>query len=96
MKQTAQLRRSTALTAFAWLLLTIAPVRALGAQPKSTALVQAVDAVTMTVSDMDCAVRFYGQVLSFSKVSDEEVTGQEYEHLQGVFGVRIRMVRMRL
>ncbi len=58
--------------------------------------VQAVDAVGMTVSDMDRSVEFYSKVLSFEKVSDVEVTGEEYEHLQGVFGLRMRMVRMRL
>jgi catechol 2,3-dioxygenase-like lactoylglutathione lyase family enzyme len=50
----------------------------------------------MTVSDIDRAVTFYSGVLSFHKVSDIEVTGEEYEHLEGVFGVRMRVVRMRL
>jgi catechol 2,3-dioxygenase-like lactoylglutathione lyase family enzyme len=35
-------------------------------------------------------------VLSFEKVSDVEVTGEDYERLQGVFGLRMRVVRMRL
>jgi len=35
-------------------------------------------------------------VLSFDRVSDVEVTGEEYERLQGVFGLRLRVVRMRL
>ncbi|HXG94454.1 MAG TPA: VOC family protein [Blastocatellia bacterium] len=50
----------------------------------------------MTVSDADRAVEFYSKALSFEKVSDVEVTGDEYEHLQGVFGLRMRIVRMRL
>jgi catechol 2,3-dioxygenase-like lactoylglutathione lyase family enzyme len=45
---------------------------------------------------MDRAVAFYGDVLTFQKVSDVEVAGPEYEHLQGVFGARMRVVRMRL
>lgn len=65
-------------------------------QPVPHSLVVAVDAVGMTVSDMDRAVEFYGTVLSFEKVSDVEVAGSEYEHLQGVFGLRMRVVRMRL
>lgn len=65
-------------------------------QPAPQPLVAAVDAVGMTVSDMDRAVEFYGMVLSFEKVSDVEVAGSEYEHLQGVFGLRMRVVRMRL
>lgn len=59
-------------------------------------LVAAVDAVGMTVAEMDLSVEFYSHVLSFEKVSDVEVWGTEYEHLQGVFGLRMRVVRMRL
>jgi catechol 2,3-dioxygenase-like lactoylglutathione lyase family enzyme len=65
-------------------------------QPVPQPLVAAVDAVGMTVSDMDPALEFYGKVLAFEKVSDVEVAGTTYEHLQGVFGVRMRVVRMRL
>ncbi|HKA36602.1 MAG TPA: VOC family protein, partial [Thermoanaerobaculia bacterium] len=39
---------------------------------------------------------FYAKVLTFEKVSDVEVTGAEYEHLEGVFGLRMRVVRMKL
>lgn len=58
--------------------------------------VQAVSAIGMTVSDMDRAVAFYAGVLAFEKVSDVEVWGEAYEHLQGLFGLRMRVVRMRL
>src|SRR5262245_20050750 len=68
--------------------------RGLDAQPAS--LVRAVDAVGMTVADMDRSVAFYGQVLGFTKVSDVEAWGEDYERLQGVFGLRMRVVRMRL
>jgi catechol 2,3-dioxygenase-like lactoylglutathione lyase family enzyme len=61
-----------------------------------TALVTGVASVGMTVSDMDRAVDFYSRVLTFEKVSDVEVTGASYERLQGVFGLRMRVVRMRL
>jgi len=54
-----------------------------------------VESVGMTVSDMDRAVEFYS-ALAFQKVSDVEVLGDEYEHLEGVFGARIRIVRMQL
>ncbi|HET6892948.1 MAG TPA: VOC family protein, partial [Pyrinomonadaceae bacterium] len=50
----------------------------------------------MTVSDMDRSIEFYSKILSFEKVSDVELTGENYERLQGVFGLRIRVVRMRL
>src|SRR5215469_15750124 len=60
------------------------------------ALVERVDAVGMTVSDMDRAVGFYSNVLTFEKVSDVELAGENYEHLEGVFGLRMRVVRMKL
>lgn len=63
---------------------------------KSPALVDGVDSVGITVSDMDRAVEFYSRVLTFEKISDTEVFGEDYEHLEGVFGLRIRLVRMRL
>jgi catechol 2,3-dioxygenase-like lactoylglutathione lyase family enzyme len=59
-------------------------------------LVEQVGAIGMTVSDMDRSVDFYSRVLSFEKVSDVEVTGEDYERLQGVFGLRMRVVRMHL
>ena len=58
--------------------------------------VAAVGAVGMTVSDVDRSVEFFKRVLSFEKVSDAEVAGTEYEHLQGLFGLRMRVVRMKL
>lgn len=64
-------------------------------QPRSS-LVSGVDAVEITVSDMDRAVDFYSKVLTFEKVSDNEVAGDNYEHLEGVFGLRMRVVRMHL
>ncbi len=68
---------------------------AAGAAPQAR-LVRSVEAVTFTVSDMERSVDFYSRVLSFEKVSDVEVNGSEYEHLEGVFGMRMRAVRMRL
>lgn len=60
------------------------------------ALIDGVDAIGITVSDMDRAVEFYSHVLTFEKVSETEVTGENFEHLEGVFGLRARVVRMRL
>jgi catechol 2,3-dioxygenase-like lactoylglutathione lyase family enzyme len=59
-------------------------------------LVTAVDSIGLTVSDLDRSIAFYSKVLSFEKVSEIEVEGPEYEHLQGVFGLRMRMARLRL
>ncbi len=55
----------------------------------------AIESVGMTVSDMDQAVEFYS-ALTFQKVSDDEVLGDDFEHLEGVFGARMRIVRMQL
>src|SRR4029077_15589652 len=59
-----------------------------------TAPVIAVDSVAVTVSDMNRAIDFYTHVLTFEKVADREVAGDEYEHLFGVFGLRVRSVRL--
>ena len=45
-------------------------------------LVKGVDLIAITVSDMDRAVDFYSSVLTFRKVSDAEVSGEDYEHAQ--------------
>jgi catechol 2,3-dioxygenase-like lactoylglutathione lyase family enzyme len=66
------------------------------AASNSTVPVTAVDSVGITVADMSRAVDFYTSVLSFEKVSDVEVSGREYELLSGVFGARMRVVRLRL
>jgi catechol 2,3-dioxygenase-like lactoylglutathione lyase family enzyme len=67
-----------------------------GFAQQHSALVEGVDAIGITVSDMDRAVDFYSKVLTFEKVSDTEVAGENYEHLEGVFGLRMRVVRMKL
>jgi len=68
----------------------------LAQNPANSNVVVAVESVGMTVSDMDRAIEFYSNVLSFKKVSDVEVLGAEYEQLQGLFGVRLRIVKLQL
>jgi catechol 2,3-dioxygenase-like lactoylglutathione lyase family enzyme len=84
--------RGIAITISLLIALQLPPLSAQTAAP----VVSGVDSVAITVSDMDRAVDFYSRVLTFQKVSDAEVSGEEYEHLAGVFGVRIRVVRMKL
>jgi catechol 2,3-dioxygenase-like lactoylglutathione lyase family enzyme len=72
------------------------PASVLLSQQQTESAVTTVDSVGMTVSDMNRAIAFYSQVLTFKKVSDVEVLGTEYEQLQGLFGVRLRVVRMQL
>jgi catechol 2,3-dioxygenase-like lactoylglutathione lyase family enzyme len=90
---------------FLLLLLFLLPTaRSVTAEPASAStsllngpsLVQAVDVIGMTVGDMDRSVEFFSNVLTFEKVSDVEVAGSDYERLQGLFGVRMRVVRMKL
>ena len=59
-------------------------------------LVQAVESVGMTVADVDRSIDFYSRVLLFQKTSDVELEGNDYERLEGVFGLRMRVVSMRL
>lgn len=79
-----------------WLATGLVVLVGLCASAQSGSLISSVDAVDMTVSDMDRAVDFYSRVLTFQKVSDIEVSGATYEALEGVFGVRMGLVRMRL
>jgi len=62
----------------------------------SISQVRKVGAVGITVSEMNRSVSFYSEVLGFKKVSDMELFGAGYESLQGIFGLRIRIVRMQL
>jgi len=70
------------------------------AQPKSnfasSAQVIAVGPIQMTVADMDRSVDFYSRVLTFEKTLDTEIAGENVERLFGVFGARVRVVRMKL
>jgi len=72
------------------------PAEAAARSSINEAPVQSVDSVGMTVSDVDRSVDFYSRVLSFAKISDVELAGSAFEHLEGVFGLRMRVVRMRL
>jgi catechol 2,3-dioxygenase-like lactoylglutathione lyase family enzyme len=58
--------------------------------------IRSIGPVITTVADMDRSVEFYSRVLTFEKMSDTEVAGDDLEHLFGVFGSRARIVRMRL
>jgi catechol 2,3-dioxygenase-like lactoylglutathione lyase family enzyme len=59
-------------------------------------VVQRVDAVGITVQDMDRALNFFTKVLPFEKISEVEVHGSEYEKLKGLFGIHYKKVRLRL
>ena len=60
------------------------------------AQVTRVDAIGITVKDMNRSLPFYTDVLGFEKVSDEEMQGTSIEELKAVFGINIRVVRLKL
>ena len=62
----------------------------------AAAQVVKVEAVGITVKEMDRSLKFYTEVLGFKKVSDSEYKGSEFEKLQGVFGLNIRVARLQL
>lgn len=62
----------------------------------SKAQVSKIESVGFTVSDMDKAIDFYTRVLPFRIISDKEIWGSDFEHLSGVFGARVRVVRLQL
>jgi len=66
------------------------------AAPAAPEAVVAVDSITLPVTDIERATRFYTQVLGFEVTGDREVAGSDYEHFLGVFGTRIRVARLRL
>ena len=69
-----------------------APAPARGA----SARVSAVEAVEVTVGDLERSIAFFTGVLQFEEVWEREVAGPDYERLHGVFGARMRMARLRL
>lgn len=58
--------------------------------------VERVEAIGITVQDMDRALYFFTHVLPFEKISEVEVHGTEYEKLKGLFGIRYKKARLRL
>lgn len=54
------------------------------------------DSIGITVAEMEQSVEFFTQVLSFEKISDVEVSGIDYDRLQGLAAVKMRVVRLQL
>ena len=64
--------------------------------PAFSQLINSVETIGLTVSDINRETEFFSKVLHFEKISDLEVYGADYEKLQGLFGLRMRVVRMKL
>jgi catechol 2,3-dioxygenase-like lactoylglutathione lyase family enzyme len=62
----------------------------------ANAQVKSIEAIGMTVKDMNKSIKFYSGVLGFHKISDEDFSGPDYENLENVFGLHIRVVCMQL
>lgn len=71
-------------------------VQARADAPQAAPIIKRVESIGITVDDLDRAVDFYTRVLSFERVAENEVTGELYEHLYGVFGLRLRTATLRL
>ncbi|HMU72278.1 MAG TPA: VOC family protein [Ferruginibacter sp.] len=52
--------------------------------------------VSITVSDMDRSLDFYTKVLPFQKIAEQELYGDPYEKLEGLFGIRMRIALLKL
>ena len=70
--------------------------RAAAANAQAQPLATEVRSVTIPVSDLEQAVAFYTDVLTFRKVDEVELAGEPWEKLEGVFGLRLRSARLRL
>ena len=62
----------------------------------SAPAVVAVGPIAMTVSDAGRAADFYRRVLGFERVLEREISGDVYEQLHGIPGIRLRVIRVRL
>jgi catechol 2,3-dioxygenase-like lactoylglutathione lyase family enzyme len=76
--------------------LALAAIMATATSAAFAQLVNSVERVGMTVADMERSIEFFSKILTFEKMSDTEVHGSEYEKLQQIFGLRMRVVRMKL
>jgi catechol 2,3-dioxygenase-like lactoylglutathione lyase family enzyme len=58
--------------------------------------VERVKMIGFTVTDVDREANFFANVLRFEKVSDFRVAGSEYDKMEGVFNVNMRIVHLKL
>ena len=60
------------------------------------ALIEAVSSVGISVTDLERSIVFYRDVLDFEMEGRYEVSGEQYERLYGVFGLRMEAALMSL
>ena len=85
-----------ALAVFVAMSAAIALAEAAAPSPTKAPLIEAVDAVGITVGDLDRSLAFYRDVLSFTVAHEEESSGAALERLTGVFGAHVRRARLTL
>jgi catechol 2,3-dioxygenase-like lactoylglutathione lyase family enzyme len=68
----------------------------IAATPQAPPVVSAVDAIGVTVADMDRSVAFYRDVLGFERLEDTRLAGEAWDRLHGIEGAQLRVVGMRL
>jgi catechol 2,3-dioxygenase-like lactoylglutathione lyase family enzyme len=71
-------------------------IKALFIASIAAAQVTKVEVAGITVKDMDRSLKFYTEALGFKKVSDAEYKGKDFEKLQGVFGLNMRVAKLQL
>jgi len=71
---------------------TIAP----GAQAQPVVSIAGVEAIGMTVADLERSAEFFARVLSFERVASYEAAGGAFDDLDDLRGTRARVARMRL
>ena len=68
----------------------------IAATPQTPAVVSAVEAIGITVADMDRSVAFYRDVLGFERLDDNRLAGEAWDRLHGIEGGQLRVVGLRL
>src|SRR5688572_25372996 len=58
--------------------------------------IEAVEAITLTVANVERSTAFFTDVLDFERVSESELRGDAVERYFGLFGARARVARLRL
>ena len=85
-----------ALSICALVLLLLLPGHAGYGRDRLTGDVQSVKMVGFTVADIDREADFFVKVLQFERVSEFRAVGDEYDKLQGVFNINMRVVHLKL
>ena len=68
----------------------------IAATPETPPVVSAVEAIAITVADVERSVAFYRDVLGFERQDDTRLAGEAWDRLHGVEGAQRRVIGMRL